>query len=53
MRRAGLLISSAMLGWCGLEVGLRAATGMLGGASSALAAGAAAAVSILVLRRAG
>jgi hypothetical protein len=53
MRRTGLLISSAMRGWCGLEVGLRAATGTLGGAGSAVGAGAVAAASLLLLRRAG
>ena len=53
MRKAGAAASGAMLGWCILEVSLRAATGTLGGAGSAVGAGAAAAVSILLLRRAG
>ncbi|WP_192497926.1 hypothetical protein [Tepidiforma bonchosmolovskayae] len=53
MRKAGAAASGAMLGWCILEVSLRAATGTLGGAGSAVGAGAVAAASLLLLRRAG
>ncbi|PFG75087.1 hypothetical protein A9A59_2352 [Tepidiforma thermophila] len=53
MRRLGILASGGMLVWCALEIGLRAATGTLDGAGSALSAGAAASVSTLLLWRAG
>jgi hypothetical protein len=53
MRRAGLFAAGAMLAWCVLELGLRAGTGTLGGAGSAIGAGLAAGVVVLALRRAG